>query len=119
MSLSDSLLNAVTGSNIPTHKVSVGNLAEIINQTFLQNAERYEIDKVERAIRGKIFGYTDIESPDGKFHLHVSFFMRGLTKHRTVWVKNYETEDIWEWSGFSLSPLKRAMQYHLNAVRLR
>ena len=69
MSLSDSLLNAVTGSNIPTHKVSVGNLAEIINQTFLQNAERYEIDKVERAIRGKIFGYTDIESLDGKFHL--------------------------------------------------
>ena len=99
MSLSDSLLNAVTGSNISTHKVSVGNLAEIINQTFLQNAERCEIDKVERAIRGKIFGYTDIESPDGKFHLHVSFFMRGLTKHRTVWVKNYETEDIWEWSG--------------------
>ena len=57
MSLSDSLLNAVTGSNISTHKVSVGNLAEIINQTFLQNAERYEIDKVERAIRGKIFGH--------------------------------------------------------------
>ena len=117
MSLSDSLLNAVTGSNISTHKVSVGNLAEIIIRPFYKTPSAMR--SIERAIRGKIFGYTDIESPDGKFHLHVSFFMRGLTKHRTVWVKNYETEDIWEWSGFSLSPLKRAMQYHLNAARLR
>ncbi|MCI5640385.1 MAG: hypothetical protein MR316_05310 [Lachnospiraceae bacterium] len=119
MSLSDKLLNAVTGSNITTHKVSVYNLAEIIDQTFLQNADRYQIDMVERAIKGKIFAYTDIDSPDGNFRLHISYFMRGLTQHRTVWVKNYETEDIWEWSGFSLSPLKRAMQHYLNSARLR
>ena len=39
MSLSDSLLNAVTGSNISTHKVSVGNLAEIINPILDANKE--------------------------------------------------------------------------------
>lgn len=119
MSLSDKLLNAVTGSNIVTHKVSVNTLAEIINQTFLQNADAAEINRVERAIRGKFMTYTDIDSADGNFHLHISFFMRGLTQHRTVWVKNYETEDVWEWSGFSLSPLKNAMEYYINSARLR
>lgn len=81
--------------------------------------ERDDIDKVERAIKGKILAYTDIDSPDGNYRLHISYFLRGITRHRTVWVKKYDTEDVWEWSGFSLSPLKSAMRSHLTSARLR
>lgn len=119
MSLSDKIINGIMGTNIRTIKVSVEQLAQIVNETIIaatRNEE--ELRAIEKAIKGSHFFISgDWESSDGKFLFHISLYQRSL-KHRTVWVKNLQTEEIFEWSGFSLGPFKRAMQPYLVNARM-
>lgn len=107
------------GTNIRTIKVSVEQLAQIVNETIIaatRNEE--ELRAIEKAIKGSHFFISgDLESSDGKFLFHISLYQRSL-KHRTVWVKNLQTEEIFEWNGFSLGPFKRAMQPYLVNARM-
>lgn len=119
MSLSDKIINGIMGTNIQTIKVSVEQLAQIVNETIIaatRNEE--ELRAIEKAIKGSHFFISgDLESSDGKFLFHISLYQRSL-KHRTVWVKNLQTEEIFEWNGFSLGPFKRAMQPYLVNARM-
>lgn len=119
MSLSDKIINGIMGTNIQTIKVSVEQLAQIVNETIVaatRNEE--ELRAIEKAIKGSHFFISgDLESSDGKFLFHISLYQRSL-KHRTVWVKNLQTEEIFEWNGFSLGPFKRAMQPYLVNARM-
>ena len=119
MSLSDKIINGIMGTNIRTIKVSVEQLAQIVNETIIaatRNEE--ELRAIEKAIKGSHFFVSgDWESSDGKFIFHISLYQRSL-KHRTVWVKNLQTEEIFEWSGFSLGTFKRAMQPYLVNARM-
>ena len=119
MSLSDKIINGIMGTNIRTIKVSVEQLAQIVNETIIaatRNEE--ELRAIEKAIKGSHFFISgDLESSDGKFLFHISLYQRSL-KHRTVWVKNLQTEEIFEWNGFSLGPFKRAMQPYLVNARM-
>lgn len=119
MSLSDKIINGIMGTNIQTIKVSVEQLAQIVNETIIaatRNEE--ELRANEKAIKGSHFFISgDLESSDGKFLFHISLYQRSL-KHRTVWVKNLQTEEIFEWNGFSLGPFKRAMQPYLVNARM-
>lgn len=119
MSLGDSIVNSVFGTNIHTIKVNAGQLAAVINDAFIRKAtNREELDKIERTVRGSKLMFHRMDSEDGKFHLHVSYFERGLTEHRYVFVKNYETEEVFEWRGLSLSPLKKAVEPYLLHARM-
>lgn len=94
-------------------------MAQIVNETIIaatRNEE--ELRAIEKAIKGSHFFISgDLESSDGKFLFHISLYQRSL-KHRTVWVKNLQTEEIFEWNGFSLGPFKRAMQPYLVNARM-
>ena len=119
MSLGDKILNSVFGTNIHTTKVSAEQLAAIINDAFIRNAtSREELDKIERTVRGSKLIFRRMDSEDGRFHLYVSYFERGLTQHRYVFVKNYETEEVFEWGGLNLGPLKRAVKPYLLQARI-
>lgn len=119
MSLSDKIINGTMGTNIRTIKVSVEQLAQIVNETIIAaTTNEEELRAIEKAIKGSHFFISgDWESSDGKFLFHISLYKRSL-KHRTVWVKNLQTEEIFEWSGFSLGPFKRAMQPYLVNARM-
>ena len=119
MSLSDKIINGIMGTNIRTIKVSVEQLAQIVNETIIAaTTNEEELRAIEKAIKGSHFFISgDWESSDGKFLFHISLYKRSL-KHRTVWVKNLQTEEIFEWSGFSLGPFKRAMQPYLVNARM-
>ena len=119
MSLSDKIINGILGTNIRTIKVSVEQLAQIVNETIIAaTTNEEELRAIEKAIKGSHFFISgDWESSDGKFLFHISLYKRSL-KHRTVWVKNLQTEEIFEWSGFSLGPFKRAMQPYLVNARM-
>lgn len=119
MSLSDKIINGIMGMNIRTIKVSVEQLAQIVNETIIAaTTNEEELRAIEKAIKGSHFFISgDWESSDGKFLFHISLYKRSL-KHRTVWVKNLQTEEIFEWSGFSLGPFKRAMQPYLVNARM-
>lgn len=119
MSLSDKIINGIMGTNIQTIKVSVEQLAQIVNETIIAaTTNEEELRAIEKAIKGSHFFISgDLESSDGKFLFHISLYQRSL-KHRTVWVKNLQTEEIFEWNGFSLGPFKRAMQPYLVNARM-
>ena len=119
MSLSDKIINGIMGTNIRTIKVSVEQLAQIVNETIIAaTTNEEELRAIEKAIKGSHFFISgDLESSDGKFLFHISLYQRSL-KHRTVWVKNLQTEEIFEWNGFSLGPFKRAMQPYLVNARM-
>ena len=119
MSLSDKIINGIMGTNIRTIKVSVEQLAQIVNETIIAaTTNEEELRAIEKAIKGSHFFISgDWESSDGKFLFHISLYQRSL-KHRTVWVKNLQTEEIFEWNGFSLGPFKRAMQPYLVNARM-
>ena len=118
MGLEDKVLNAVTGRNMKTVKVSADQLAAIINDTFIQKiSSQQERDKLENVLKGRRYWYSEMNSPDGKFELYISEFHRGLTRHRFAWVHNIETDEYFEWKGFSLGTLKKAIRpYLLQAV---
>ena len=119
MGLGDTILNSVFGTNIHTIKVSAEQLAAIINDAFIRNAtSREELDKIERTVQGSKLIFRRMDSEDGKFHLYVSYFERGLTQHKYVFVKNYETEEVFEWGGLNLGPLKRAVKPYLLQARM-
>lgn len=119
MSLSDSIMNKLTGGNIRTIKVNASQLASIINDTFITKARtREEKDEIEKIVRGSKLLDRRLESADGRFCLFVSGFRRGtiFSGHRWAFVKNYETEEVFEWHGFSLGSFRRAVEpYLLNA----
>ena len=120
MGLEDKILNAVTGRNIKTVKVDAGQLAAIINDTFIQKMGSYrERDEIQKVLKGSLFRFKEINSPDGKFQLLVSDFRRGLTRHRFAWVHNIETDEYFEWNGFSLGILKKAVQPYLLQAAVR
>lgn len=48
-----------------------------------------------------------------KFELYVWEFQRWLTEHKCVWVHNIETGKYFQWNGFSLGILKKAVQPYL------
>lgn len=115
----DKALNAVTGSNIKTIDVSADELARIINEKFIMPAGSYEARReIEKVVKSGYFMRKEIESPDGNYRLWVSAFERGITSHRTAWVKDYATERVYQWEGYSLGPLKRAVQFYLNQADL-
>ena len=97
MSLSDKIINGIMGTNIRTIKVSVEQLAQIVNETMIASTRNEEeLRAIEKAIKGSHFFISgDWESSDGKFLFHISLYQRSL-KHRTVWVKNLQTEEIFE-----------------------
>ena len=92
MSLSDKIINGIMGTNIRTIKVSVEQLAQIVNETIIAaTTNEEELRAIEKAIKGSHFFISgDLESSDGKFLFHISLYQRSL-KHRTVWVKNLQT----------------------------
>lgn len=114
MSLLDKTLNAITGSNIKTIKVDAKQLASIINEAFiLKTSSRAERDAIEKTIKGGGLLPSELDSIDHLFHLYVGGFHQGLTKHRTVWVQNFVTEEVYEWSGFSLGEIKKEVSAYL------
>lgn len=117
MAMGDKLINAVTGSNIKTIRVSATQLADLIYVCFVSNPGGSP-DSIMNLLKGKLFTYTDIDSPDGKFHFHISYFQRGLTVHRSAWVKNYETQEVFEWKGYTLDPLRTAFRKRANEERV-
>lgn len=120
MGLGDKILNAVTGRNMKTVKVDTGHLAAIINDTFIQKtSSRQERDELENVLKGSQFRPKKMNSPDGKFELYVSEFQSGLTEHRFAWVHNIETDEFFEWNGFSLGTLKKAVQPYLLQAAVR
>ena len=120
MGLGDSLLNSVFGTNIRTIKVSTEQLAEIIDEKFIKPAvTKSELDKIEDTIKGNITPFPkEMDSMDNKFHLYVSGFQRGLTTHRTVWVKNVESQEVFEWKGYTLGSLKDNVITRINRRRI-
>lgn len=117
MAIEDKVLNALTGSNIKTIRVSAPQLADMIYVCFVSNSGGNP-DSIANLLKGKFFTYTDIDSPDGKFHFHISYFQRGLTVHRSAWVKNYETQEVFEWKGYTLEPLRTAFRRRADAERV-
>lgn len=117
MAIGDKMINSLTGSNIKTIRVSAPQLAEIIYVCFVSDPGGNP-DSIANLLKGKFFTYTDVDSPDNKFHLHISYFHRGLTVHRSAWVKNYETQEIFEWKGYTLGPLKAAFRKRADAERI-
>lgn len=117
MSIGDKILNTLTGSNIKTQQVSAKQLAAIINETFIkQTSTREQRDEIEKTVKGSMMFIKELDSLDGKYHLWVSYFERGLAHHRCVWVKNYITEEVFEWNGFALSELcNEVAPYLVNA----
>lgn len=101
-----------------TYKVNADQLAGIINQTFIQGADADYLREVEKVIKGSKVVPRKIESMDGKFVLYVSAFNRGLTTHRKVWVGKVETEEFWEWNGYTLGPIIDATKNYFIAARL-
>lgn len=119
MSLSDNIWNGLTGSNIHTIKVSAEQLASIINDVFIVKAtSREEKDAIEKVIRGSKLFERKLYSADGKFVLFISHFQRGLTQHRFAFVKNFKTEEVYEWKGLNLGPLRRAVEPYLLQNRM-
>lgn len=117
MALEDKIVNALTGSNIKTIRVSAVQLADVIYNCFVLN-QGNNPDNIAKLLKGKIFSYTEVDSPDGKYHLHISHFRRGITVHRVAWVKKYETGEIFEWKGYTLGPLKRAFENQIATGRI-
>lgn len=119
MSLSDNIWNGLTGHNVHTIKVSAEQLAAVINDAFIKNASSTEeLNRIERTVRGSKLIFRRMDSEDGRFHLYVSSFEQGLTQHRYAFVKNYETEEVFEWNGFNLSPLRNAVEPYLLHARM-
>lgn len=105
MTIGDKIINAATGSNMKTIRVNCPQMAEIIYECFGDGEKG--VEHIFKMLKGKFFAWTEEDSPDGKYHLHISHFRRSLTIHRVVWVKCYKTEEIFEWRGYTLGPLKR------------
>ncbi len=119
MSLSDNIWNSLTGHNVHTIKVSAEQLAAVINDAFIKTASSTEeLNRIEHTVKGSKVIFRRMDSEDGRFHLYVSYFERGLTQHRFAFVKNYETEEVFEWSGLNLGPLKQAVQPYLLQARM-
>lgn len=118
MSLGDNIWNGLTGHNVHTIRVSAEQLAAIINDAFIKNAtSTEELNRIEHTVNAGLT-FRRMDSEDGRFHLYVSYFERGLTQHRYAFVKNYETEEVFEWRGFNLSPLKKAVAPYLLRARM-
>lgn len=118
MSLGDNIWNGLTGHNVHTIRVSAEQLAAIINDAFIKNAtSTEELNRIEHTVNARLT-FRRMDSEDGRFHLYVSYFERGLTQHRYAFVKNYETEEVFEWRGFNLSPLKKAVAPYLLRARM-
>lgn len=116
--IGDSILSATTG--IKTIHVKAEQLADIIDETFIQPAScKAFLDQVHETIKGSKIFYKELDSEDGKYKLYVSMFKRGLTEHRTVWVKAYETNHIFEWNGYTLGPIKEAVEGKLVMREMR
>ncbi|MFR0865050.1 MAG: hypothetical protein ACLSGV_00890 [Eubacterium sp.] len=107
MSLSDKIINGIMGTNIRTIKVSVEQLAQIVNETIIAaTTNEEELRAIEKAMKGSHFFISgDWESSDGKFLFHISLYQRSL-KHRTVWVKIYRQKKFLNGMGFLLVPSK-------------
>lgn len=116
--IGDSILSATTG--IKTIHVQADQLANIIDETFIQPASgKAFLDQVHETIKGSKLFPKELESEDGKYRLYVSMFERGLTEHRTVWVKAYETNHVFEWNGYTLGPVKEAVEGKLAMREMR
>lgn len=116
--IGDSILSAATG--IKTIYVKVDQLADIIDETFIQPASgKAFLNRVNETIEGSKLFPKELESEDGKYKLYVSMFERGLTEHRTVWVKAYETNQVFEWNGYTLGPIKEAVKGKLAMREMR
>lgn len=110
--IADGILSATKG--IETIHVQADQLADIIDETFIQPASsKAFLDRVHETIKGSKIFYKELESEDGKYRLYVSMFERGLTEHRTVWVKNYNTKQVFEWNGYTLGPIREAVEKKL------
>lgn len=58
MSLSDKIINGIMGTNIRTIKVSVEQLAQIVNETIIAaTTNEEELRAIEKAIKGSHFFY--------------------------------------------------------------
>lgn len=56
MSLSDKIINGIMGTNIRTIKVSVEQLAQIVNETIIAaTTNEEELRAIEKAIKGSHF----------------------------------------------------------------
>lgn len=115
MVVRDKIINTLMGSNIKTVRVTALQLAELIYNNFVN--EEKNATHISKILKGRFFLYTDIDSADKNYHLHISHFRRGLTVHRVVWIKRYETEEVFEWKGYTLRPLKKAFLQWSAAVR--
>ena len=119
MGLGDKVVNKVLGTNIKSIAVSPEILADMIEKTFIVPAQsRQELDQLEKTISGSWFMYTMQYSNDERFLLYVSHFQRGLVTHRTVWIKNIETEEIFERRGYTLAPIKKVVAQKIIRKRM-
>lgn len=119
MGLGDFVTNKIMGTNIKSIGVTPEQLADIIDKVFVVPAQsREELDELEKKISGNMVLPSEFDSKDGRFHLFVSGIERGLVTHRTVWVKNYETEEVFEWSGYTLEPIKRLVAGKITKKRI-
>lgn len=110
--LSDHILNAVTGSNIQTRRVRPDDLAEIIATYFVKTARnREDLDNLRRTLNGRVFITCELDSPDKKAHLHIGT-ARGIGG-RTVWVKDYHSEIVWESHMLSIAPLRSQVERYI------
>ncbi len=119
MGLGDSITNVVFGTNIKTVKVSAATLADIIEKVFIEPATtREELEAVEKTIRGNLIWYKELYTKNMNFRLYVSPFERGLITHRYVFVKDLTTEEVFEWTGYTLGEIKRAVFNKLAIKRM-
>ncbi|MCD7825676.1 MAG: hypothetical protein LUH14_06940 [Clostridiaceae bacterium] len=113
--------NMITSAmGIKTVKVDADQLAEIINLAFLEPASSMDfVQRVENTVAGSKLTVKELYSEDGKYYLYVSLFERGLTQHRTAFVKDLEQNTVYEWSGYNLSPLKNAVAFKIAARSMK
>lgn len=120
MRLGGMAIDKLLGTNVKTRMVSAEVLAEIMDKVFILPAvSEADLEMLERTLKGKWFWPSGQYSDEGRYWLYVSPFKRGLITHRTVWVKNCETEEVFEWKGYTLGPIKNAVAEKLKKKRMQ
>ena len=72
------------GMSTTTYRVKKEQLANIIEDAFIQKMVSLDqLKQLDRTLKGKFFAFSELNSPDKKFLLHVSWFQRGLILYLT------------------------------------
>lgn len=94
MSITDGILNALTGKKIETIRTSREEMAEMVNKYYIIPASTQdELTVVEETIKGG-FQTKELDSKDGRYKLRV---VRNTSNHNWVWIIDMEKNRHYEY----------------------